>query len=213
MRYYTTLDRIEAYLNRSLTANELLLLAEVNDSVVSVIDNYTNRSWGNAEDLGESAGNNPEPTSEARYFSGNGSAVLNIGDFVSISEIKILDSNGNDYATYNVSTNWLTYPRGETVQYQVRLIDSRFPPGYQNIKITGVWGGGQPPADIRRIATALVGMNLLNISSSSTVGGFKSESIEGYSYTLLTGADVKTSGIGGENELFSSLDKWKRFIL
>lgn len=197
---YTTQSRVEAYLARDLTDEETLLIDDTIVFISQFIDSYTNRSWLSID------GEFPEEE-EVRYFDGNGNKELTIGDFASISEIEILDSDGNMFTSYTEDTDWLTFPLNKTTKSDVRLRSYRFPSGRGNIRITGVFGSGTVPQGVQIVATALVGKYLTKQSSSS--GKFKSESIEGYSYTLRDDAEQDKD----IQRLLSMLDMHKRILL
>lgn len=197
---YTNQSRVEAYLDRELSDNEALQVDDTIALISSYINSYTNRSWSSLDD-------EEEPTSEERLFDGNGHKSLNIGDFQSITKIELLDSEGNVYQTLEEATDWILTPANKTSKEDIRLRSFHFPSGVSNVQITGIFGGSTVPSSIVNVATALVAKHLGKQSSSG--GQFKSESIEGYSYTLKDSREADQDIAG----LMSMLDMHKRILL
>lgn len=197
---YTTQSRVEAYLSRELTDDEALLIDDTIAFISEFVDSYTNRSWSSIND-------EEEVEATERYFDGNGRKELDVGQFTDPTEIVILDSQGDVQQTLELTTDWLTFPANKDVKTEIRLRSYRFPTGRSNIKITAKWGGGTPPNSIVLATTALVSKNI--VKQSATNGEFKSESIEGYSYTLKDASDTDKEIA----KVLSMLDMHKRILL
>lgn len=196
---YTNQSKVEAYLKRALTSEEVELFDDTVDSIASFIEGYTGRTWLPYGDEDE------ELEAEERIFDGNGKKELFIDDFTAIESIKLLDRNGNTIAELSEDTEWKAYPHNSSLKESVRLQNYTFPMGSGTVEITAIWGSGDVPIDVVMVSTALVG-NFLSGMGDST-GQYKKESIEGYSYELMDGSttDEETKGLLGK------LDKWKKF--
>jgi hypothetical protein len=197
---YTNQPRVEAFLKRELTNDEASIIDDVIDSVSTFIDTYTNRSWTPVDmpDI------EIEPTE--RIFDGNGQKELHIDDFQSLDDIVILDSYGAEAQSYS-EADYILYPLNKLPKQSIRLRLGRFVSRPASVRITAVWGSGSVPRGITSIATSLVGKFL--IKNTTITGAFKSESIEGYSYQLMTGADVDSD----TDRLIVGLDQYKKYVL
>lgn len=199
---YTTQDRVESYLKRVLTSDEVNLLESAIKYMSSYIDGYTNRSWSDVDTEDEE-----EVEATLRYFDGNGRKELWVDDFTALESISLLDSNGNSISELVTDTDWLLYPSNNTLYESVRLRGYYFPYGSSTVAITAVWGSGDVPDDVVMVCTALVGNYLSGMGDEQ--GKFTKESIEGYSYELKnrTPLDSTTS------MLMATLDRWKKITL
>lgn len=201
---YSSQSRVEAYLNRELTDNEASLIDDVIDYMSSFISTYCNREWlpVDAED------SDPEDIeASARLFDGSGGQELYVDDFIGLEKIELLDRMGNVLTTFDQNSDWMLAPLNKNPKQSIRLRTSRFHRGSGNVQVTAVWGTGNVPSDVVIVCTALSAKYLQKTGGST--GTFKKESIEGYSYELMTGAEVDAD----RERLLTSLDKWKKFIL
>lgn len=201
---YTDQARVEAYLKRELTEDEQNILDDVISYVSSDIENYTNRTWYSVDTSDDDI---DAEAAEERLFDGNGRRELFVDDFSILSKIEFLDDFGSVNLTYQASTDWLLYPLNTTPKNSIRLTGDVFPHGAGNIAITAIWGAGVVPAGVIMACTALVAKYMQKAGSNA--GMFKSESIEGYSYQLLSGAEIDSD----TNRIMDTLDKWKKVIL
>jgi hypothetical protein len=199
MSVYTDQDRVEGYLQRSLNASELVNFDDVIEYVSGFINDYTNREWNDLDDS--------DPAATARLFDGNGEKELEVDTYSDLSQVEILDSQGSALVTLTDEDDWVTYPHNSTYKDSVYLRNYIFPKGVARIRLTAVWGSGDVPAAVIMVTTALVGKFIA--SSPVTSGGFKKESIEGYSYELKTANDLDTE----TSELLSRLDYVKKISL
>lgn len=197
MPKYTTQEQVENVLQRSLSDNELQVVDDAIEAVGSSINAYTGRRWF---DLGDTTA-----SEETRFYDGNGNRELFIDDFTSISELKILDSMGNTIDTLG-STHYETRPRNADWKNSILLKDRRFPHIKSAVEITGVFYSGEAPIEVQLAAATLVGHFF---SSSRNVGDFRRESIEGYSYEILTGEE-KTNQ---ELAVLNRIDHWRKVDL
>lgn len=185
---YTDQSRIEAYLNRQLTADEGNIVEDVIEYISEYINTLTNRSWFSVRDEdGEGEGEDYAEEASTRLFDGGGSKELFIDDFTDVEKVEILDSQGNVFSSYEEDTDWYLTPNNTNPKTSIRLYGGRFPNGLGNIRITAKWGSGQAPKSVVMVATILCGKFFKKAEVNKST--FKSESIEGYSYTLQSNAD------------------------
>lgn len=198
MSKYTDKANVEAYLSRELTSTEETLLDGIIEYLSEFINSYTNRQWN---DLGKN-----DPDASSRIYDGEGTRELRLNDSVkSISKIEILDRDGGVSYTYNPE-DIISYPLNRDIIESVALRVGRFPHRRASVKVYGVFTDGKVPADVVSVCTAIVGRY---ISHASNNGGFKKESIEGYSYELAT-SNEQDSDL---RNLVSTLDMRKKVLL
>lgn len=199
MSKYTNKANVEAYLGRSLTASENTLLEGVIEYFSGFINSYTNRVWN---DL--SATKDPEASS--KVYDGNGMKEVRLNDSVkTLTKVEILDTSGGVYNTY-YPDDIITYPLNREIIDSICLRSGHFPNRRACVKVYGVFTDGAVPADVVAVCTKLVAGY---IGDSNTSGAFKRESIEGYSYELLS-SDEKDSEL---ISLISTLDMRKKVLL
>jgi len=198
MSKYTSKANVEAYLGRSLTTSENTLLDGFIEYLSQFINSYTNRVWNDI------SGSDPSATS--KIYDGNGMNELRLNDSVkNITKVEILDISGGVYLTLQPA-EIICYPLNRDVAESIALRSYMFPNRRACIKVYGKFTDGTVPADVISVCTALVGRY---INNASTNGGFKKESIEGYSYELLT-SDEQDSEV---RNLVSTLDMRKKILL
>jgi hypothetical protein len=198
MSKYTDSANIEAYLNRGLTTSEATLLDGVIEYLSEFINSYTNRKWN---DLG---GN--DPVASSKVYDSEGTRELRLNDSVkSISKIEILDRDGGVSYTYNPE-DIISYPLNRDIIESVALRVGRFPHRRASVRVYGVFTDGKVPVDVVSVCTAIVGRY---ISHASNNGGYKKESIEGYSYELATSSEQDSD----LRNLVSTLDMRKKVLL
>lgn len=179
MSIYTTQAQVESILQRSLNASELASIESVIKSVSSFLNNYLGRIWN---DVGEDG-----PSATSRYFDGNGQRELFIDEFSELEKIELLDSDGDVYETIDDDSVYLLYPLNETIKHSIFLRQRKFNHLMGGVKVTAVFSAGDAPDELQIVASELVGKYFSDGKSSND--NFKSESIEGYSYTLMTGSE------------------------
>lgn len=216
MPRYTNQAKVQAYLGRDLSAPELVLLPDVISYYSSFIQTYTNRQW---LDLDETDDQYVETDPAPRRFNGSGANTLYPDDFIELEKIVIYDRFGSVFLS--LTEGWTVYPLNSNPKQFIKLTDSYFPSGQGNIELTAIWGTGTVPDDVVMVVTIMVASLLsgsgagASVSSSSGSSELKSESIEGYSYTKFDPsqtASIKFS-FTGRDDLFLTLDKWKKFVL
>lgn len=194
MPRYTTPEQIEATLQRVLDEKEQENIEDIIEAVGASIDAYTGRSWN---DYGE--GN---PDSETRLYDGTGSRELFIDDYVSVTTLRLLDTFGNTIETIAAS-DFLQYPLNTPWKNSIYLRWRRFPYTRAGVQVTGVFTTGNVPAEVQLAAASMAGLVL---STSRNTGDYKKESIENYSYELLTGEEAT----GQEKAVLDRLDLWRK---
>lgn len=198
MSKYTNKTNVEAYLGRALTTNEASLLDGVIEYLSQFINSYTNRVWIDIE--------GSEPQSSSRVYDGEGVREIHLNDSVKdITKVELIDSSGAVCGRYSVE-QIIQYPLNRDITESIALRASVFPNRRASVKVYGTFTDGAVPADVVSVCTALVGRY---INNSATNGGFKRESIEGYSYELLS-ADEQDSDL---RNLVSTLDMRKKILL
>lgn len=207
MNQYTNKANVEAYLGRTLTTGENSLLTNVIEYISKFIDTYTHRSWNSLTT--EEGGDEAEPTVLSRVYDGNGEKELHIKDsFSGLSKIEILDASGGVILTLETAaTDWVLYPLNESVSESILLRNYTFPCRPACVKLYATsFGDGAVPNDVVTVCTTLVAKYIQSISANQ---GFKSESIEGYSYTIMTGEALDTD----IKSAISTLDMRKKLLL
>lgn len=198
MSIYTSKANVEAYLSRSLTSQENVLLNGIIEYLSQFINSYTNRVWNDISGT--------DPSASSKIYDGEGNRELRLNDSVkSITKIEILDNSGGVYLTL-LPADFITYPLNRDVTESIALRSYMFPNRRACVKVYGKFTDGAVPADVISVCTALVGRY---INNASTNGGFKKESIEGYSYELLS-SDEQDSEL---RNLVSTLDMRKKILL
>ena len=117
-----------------------------------------------------------------RYFDGNGSSYLRIGEAVDIDSIEV----GEDYAeNFEAVIDYITYPYNLTPITKVIRKDGVWDRGIKNIKVTGNFGyATEVPADIK-FAVAVLVAGIINAQSNQD-GEIESEKIGNYAVTYST---------------------------
>ena len=200
---YTTQARVEAYLDRALTDNEAILIDDIIVLISNSIEAYTNRNWSPLQDDGDE----DEAGATARLYDGNGLKRLTIDDFTGIESVRLLDSEGNEILNLILTTDWLTLPANTDTKQTVMLRNYHFPVGTSNVDVTAIWGSGKVPESVVIVATSLTGKYLTQSQTSGSK--FKSENIEGYSYSLRDAAELD----GDIKRLLTMLDMHKKILL
>lgn len=206
---YTDQTRVEGYLGRVLNADEGNQAEDVIEYVSKYISTFCNREWFDVrdEDGDGSDGETYPDEGSTRIFDGSGTREIYIDDFIDLTQIDILDAEGNVFSTYTASTDFQTFPSNKNPKESVRLRGGRFPSGYGNIQITAKWGSGACPQSIVQVATALAGKWFKKATLNTST--FKRESIEGYSYEIQSSADHDEE----INGLLTTLGMYKKISL
>lgn len=196
---YTSQAKIEAFLKRPLTDDELLVLNDTITYISSFIDTYTGRKWmAYTEDEDEI-----ELIATERLFDGHGKKELFVDDYMDVEEIVISSNYG---VILNVPlTDIVQYPLNADIKSSIYLIYGRWYRGNGNINIKAIWGSGEVPADVIVVCTTLCSYFISDVYDSSKK--YQSESIEGYTYHL---ADTSFGSVEVQGAM-STLNKFKKY--
>lgn len=172
---YTTTAKIEGYLNSSIPAGQQAQLSQWISAVTRFIDNYTQRTF-------------EQVVAETRYFDGNGESEILIDDFLSLTEVSLLESDGTVLQTLTEgdASDYITYPYTTTPKYKLIMRSTssqgKFWKGVKNLKVVGTWNFSTAvPADIELVATRLVSTIIIQGQNSNK--DVVSESLGDYSVT------------------------------
>lgn len=187
---YTTETKIENYLMIEIDGSMSSQLTDWISAVEQYIDKYTGRKDG------FSVG-----AATTKYFNGNGEREIVIDDFISLTTVQILESNGEDVEwtlVEGLENDYIAFPYNESPQYRLILTTNAqvgaWFSGEKRIKITAVWGYlSTVPKDIELAATMLVS----NIIEKGLRGGtVQAESLGDYSISYANiDATAETMGI------------------
>lgn len=161
---YTSQVNVENLLKRELTSEEEAMLSLIFDSVDKFIDEQVGGSFGAVAET-------------SRLYDGKGDSILDIHPCYDITDISIVDSEGNVINEYDLDTELETRPLNETIKRWLERRGGYFPRGIANIRVTAKFSLGAVPSDIEYLATYLV-TKFYNDYISNNI---ESESIEGYS--------------------------------
>lgn len=163
---YISETELENFLKRDLTTKESATFATIEASARSVVDNYCDTNWDSTT------------VSSSRYYDGGKREIL-IDPCHSITAIVYVD---DDFVTDEVwdADDYITEPVNETIKTSLRMRAGRISRGMANVKVTAKFTSyiDEVPAGVKAACLHLCSGIINN------PGGLKSESIEGYSYTL-----------------------------
>ena len=211
---YTDKTTIDSYLGVTLDAGLATFITLTIQSVTEFIEKYCGE-----ERFGKRIFEAPTPDNDqTRYFDGNGSEKLPVGDLKSLTSLTVddvLQVADQDYylKPYNASLEGKPYTHIELIQPNGRK-NSRlgtiyeFEKDQRNIKVVGKFRYSDiVPADIKLIATKLASETLKEKVGDLTLREVKSETLDDYKidYTDI----AKTAQSLG---VFSILDQYKRKI-
>lgn len=199
MSAYTDQAQTESYLQRELTEYEQESFDQVVEQVSDFINTYTSREWRDKDAEGDAE-------ASQRIYDGNGQRELFVDDFGEITTLKILDSDGNVYETIS-SDDFIAYPLRSSTKDSIYLRKRNFPYGRATVQLTATFASDGVPVGVQMVAAELVGIFFAQGKSSSD--DFKKESIEGYTYELMSGAE-RSDKI---QSALSKLDKWRKVLL
>jgi hypothetical protein len=170
---YTTQANVEAYLKRELTTDEENLFANQLKSVENWINNQIGGSFGDVSET-------------TRYYDGSGESILSIDPVMSVTSVKLVDSEELEVEEYEMGIDYELRPRNESVFTWIDFGRIGCTPwGIANISVTGKFTLGEVPDDIEYLATYIMAQ-LFTRQDNVSSGDLKSETIEGYSRTFNT---------------------------
>jgi hypothetical protein len=208
MSKYTNQAKVASFLQRALTANEIAIFDMVNQNISNLINLTLNRKYNDLKELvpPATADSFDVPVSSVRYFDGNHRHALDIDDFISVSKIELLDSQGEVSLEITSVSDYIKYPLNASVYETIHLRNYRFPnTGAANVRITAVFSSGNVHSAVMSVVTALVAKFLQEVPLMST--GYTQESIEGYSYRLKSAGKSETE----QAALLNSLGNLKKY--
>ena len=195
---YTTEQKVKDYLqiDNFTHSGTSGALPDWIDAVEEWIDNYCGRTFEN------------EITT--RLYDGNGKSEIITDDFTTLTEISLLDEDGDVDDNTTDSTDWFTKPANSKPKTAVKLnpqgqsMQITFPKGTQNVKLHGDFGyETSVPKAVEMAATMLVAELVKNHDQGS--GDMKAESLADYSVTY---ADVDR--LASELNAMAFLEQLKR---
>lgn len=166
---YTDETKVENYLKRQLTAQELAFLPIAIAGIEAFINRYIGKSFA------------VTTTATDRYFDATGGRILEVDPATEITEVAVL----NDYSDETgqllaVDTDYHLYPLNASPKDRIYFIGGRYRTNAKRFRVKAKWGTSAVPDDIILAATIMAADNYTN------PGNLKSESIEGYSRTWAT---------------------------
>jgi hypothetical protein len=158
---YTDLATIEARLGRLLTYDEAVYFSDVlNGAIKRLIDEKTETTFGSDEVIDV-------------YVDGDNTSVLNIPTMHDITEVN--DADGNEV------TEYLEYPKAKNHTMALRLKSGLWAEGVENYRVTGKYGYGEVPADVKMAST-----DLAVSTFTEALNNYKSEKVGDWSVTYDT---------------------------
>jgi hypothetical protein len=190
----TTEAKIESYLLTNIDGSFSLSIESWISAVSEYIDNITGRQI-----IADS--------SESTYkYSGDGTDILFIDDFISISEVTIDGVATTDYFTHPINPShanptpatWMLIGDGIT-----------WTEGTQNISVTGIRGfvaDGSVPADLEWAATVIAAQIVLTAKNEGVTQNIKAEKIGQWDVEF-----YNESEINDYKRALDMIEKYKKF--
>lgn len=174
---YTTQGKIEDYLGRSLTADEIAFLP----TLIGLATNFINRYTATKFEADSTASN--------RYYDATHVYEVPIDDCVEITEIALLATfDDNDDGDLVDDDDYISYPLNTTYKNSIRF-GSKIS-GHKRVRVKAKWGQTTTvPSDIEFACTAMCSDYFQNPQN------LKQESIEGYSRTWFSGNETGTESV------------------
>ena len=193
---YTNLTNVENYALQEIATAYEPQVTEWIEAVSRMFDQMANRVIVAApEESGQEL--------EARYFDGNGRAVLPIDECVELGTVKVGDQFG---ANLTAITDYVRFPRTGAIRRLTRQ-SGVFERGIQNVEITGRWGYlDELPKDLEFAATVVVA-GIIN-AQRPTGQAKKSEKIGNYQVTY---ADDR--GVADYSRAMAIVESYRRHSL
>ncbi len=172
---------------------------------ITSIENYINKYTGRV--------NGFEGVSSIKYFDGNATQEIDIGDFVTITSVEIMNPNSSGVEftlTEGPDLDFIIYPYNLGHAYRLILTTNAqigdWTTGIKRVKVTAVWGASSVvPEDISLATTMLVSSI---IEKGMRGGTISSESLGDYSVSFVN-VDKVSSSLGVK----AILDKYKIYNL
>lgn len=199
---YTDITKIENFLQRSLTANEVAALTMIIPAVQEWIDHKTSSTYDKVN------------AATTRKYDGGGCS-LDIDPCTDVSAVSLLDNDGNTEITYVALTDYTIEPANETVKREIIKRHGYWHSGVQRFAVTAKFTewDGHVPMDIQVVATRLAGAIIRASKNDATSGGLKSESLEGHSVTYITAADEMSALAEGDSFVKSVISQRSKILV
>lgn len=206
-REYTTKERVEKFLNKSITMEDALFVEAYIMPAEEIINNLTGRFFRADEEA------------SARLFDGDSERDLLIDDAIEITKVEVGDDDyGGSFTEVDpisgaVADGYFKYPANyddKNIPITSLILRSRsWMAGKQNNRITAKWGYSEvPPADIQQAATILAA-GIYNFNRGGATGNIKSEKIGNYSVAYDVEAVVGNWGnFQRAKEIIDKYRKW-----
>ena len=168
---YTTKAKIQDYIQFTIDDSLDTFITDCIDMARAWIDHYCNVP-------------SFEGTSGYRYFDGNRRSELITDNFTTMSEVAIMDSDGDVDDSTTDRNDWRTYPQAIKPKTSIWLnpagdFRADFPKGHQNIRVLATWGASTTiPKAVEMVATILVAEILrdfnpeLSLITSENIGDY-----------------------------------------
>ena len=193
---YTDIENVENYTLQEIATAYEPQVTEWIEAVSRMFDQMANRTIVAApEESGQEL--------EARYFDGNGRAVLPIDECVELGTVKVGDEYGENFTEI---ADPVRFPRTGAIR---RIIHRSgiFDCGIQNVEVTGRWGYlDELPKDLEFAATVVVA-GIIN-AQRPTGQAKTSEKIGNYQVTYSS-----DRGIADYNRALGIVESYKRHAL
>lgn len=172
---YTTVQKLCDYLKRDITEHEMNIFPTLLKSATEFVNNYTDSNFDDTdEDI-------------YRYYDG-GYNEMDIDPCKEVVSVYIMDDEIPS-TLYDV-TDYVLEPVNEPIKTSIRLkYSQKFPTGVANIRVEGKFTAfnGTVPYEIQ-LATTMIVADYMNGARD-----VQSESIEGWSVTYATSADITST--------------------
>jgi hypothetical protein len=169
---YITQTDLENYIKRSLTTKEAAIFPTIEGSAAASIDNYCDTTFANVT------------TPESRYFDGGEQEII-IDPCKTITAVDLTNADGSLITALVSGTDYILEPMNKTIKWSLRHLCGRFPAGVRNVKVTGLFTSYE---DAIPSAVKFAALKMCAAAISNPLN-FKSESIEGYSYSMMDSID------------------------
>lgn len=168
---YTTKEKLENFLGKTLTNDEADLAINI---AIDIVEELTNRVWV------------ADTVATPRKFGGLGTTNLPIDECIEITEVKRgLTEYGDSHEvmTEGGLYGYFLYPVNQTPIRALHLRGRLWMRGWGNNIITAKWGYAETVPDDISYATTVLAGGVINGNDSQTLNNVKSERIGNYQVT------------------------------
>ncbi len=202
---YTDQAKIEDFLQRTLTQDEVDLLVVLLPSIKTWIDDYTSSTFDTAVET-------------TRRYDGGGLSI-DIDPAQDITEVALVNRDGTESYSYTDGEEYIKEPINATIKNEIRRHITRWPRGAANMAVTAKFteydfANSKVPDDIvtaaTRIAAGIIKASSYD-DSANAAGNIKKESLEGHTVEYLTSQDgIQTAGM--DDPIVSSILSSRRDV-